>query len=228
MDEYYKMFDDYSCLFDMSVSAIKRKYDHSYRVMNIAASIAKSINADVNKAMACALFHDIGRFIQWKNYNTYEDSKSIDHGDVGAEILEENFNMKDKDLIIFSTRNHNKLKIEDTENPEYLLYTRIVRDADKLDIMNTQAKENNGSIFNELVFQNIIDNKLVQNELVITDADIILRTLGFIYDLNFKYSFKYVLDNKIIEEKIDLLKSSIDDSRIDNLYNHLIEYCKGE
>ena len=39
-----KMFDDYAKTFDFENNKVDYKYDHSYRVADIALSIAKSLN----------------------------------------------------------------------------------------------------------------------------------------------------------------------------------------
>ena len=40
--------------------------------------------------MVIGLLHDIGRFEQEAQYHTFNDFKSMDHGDYGAEYLKNN------------------------------------------------------------------------------------------------------------------------------------------
>ena len=42
---------------------------------------------DLLLAKTAALFHDIGRFPQWKHYSTFVDSVSEDHALLGLEVL---------------------------------------------------------------------------------------------------------------------------------------------
>ena len=59
-------------------------------------------------AAYCGLLHDIGRFEQLKRYNTFVDSKSIDHGLLGYEILKEDnyinkyIDNKNKNIVLKS------------------------------------------------------------------------------------------------------------------------------
>ena len=73
--------------------AIKRKEEHSFRVQELSKVIATSLNLnkkDIEVASLCGLLHDIGRFEQWKKYKTYKDLDTIDHGDLGYNILLKN------------------------------------------------------------------------------------------------------------------------------------------
>lgn len=86
-------------------------------------------------------FDDTNWKIKEKQYHTFNDLKSFDHGDYGAELLKKlirNFISIDKyDKVIFeAVRNHNKLRIDENLNEQERLFAKLVRDADKLDIMD--------------------------------------------------------------------------------------------
>ena len=69
---------------------IRLKIDHTYRVAQFCERISKSLTenaADIELAWLLGLLHDIGRFEQLKRYNTFVDKDSIDHADLGADIL---------------------------------------------------------------------------------------------------------------------------------------------
>ena len=83
-------FKKYVSKFDLNDDSVSRKYYHSLRVMDKARKIAESIELSeeyINIATIVGLLHDYGRFEQWKRYHTFADGKSIDHGDLGVEIL---------------------------------------------------------------------------------------------------------------------------------------------
>ena len=70
--------------------AIKYKYNHSLRVMDLSIDIAKSLKLneeDLKLVKLIGLLHDIGRFEQVKRYHTFIDKNSINHGELGVEIL---------------------------------------------------------------------------------------------------------------------------------------------
>lgn len=231
MEEYFKLFNDYVKKFDCKDEMIIRKYHHTYRVMNFCEQIALSIHEDTKVAKLCGLFHDIGRFEQCKKYHSFSDIHTVDHGDLGFSILQEHFSqIENYDLVLFTTKNHNKLFIEETNDSKKILFAKIVRDADKLDIMNRQglAIDDKNPIIKEELMMDLFLEQPICNQLITYDVDNLFRILGFIYDINFKFSYQYILDNCIIEKKIDLLESHIKDIRLEKLKEHLLDYCKNK
>ena len=207
-----EFFEEYTSKYDKNTSGISLKYNHSYRVVKKAELISKSIKLnkdDMELVRVCALLHDISRFEQYKQYNTFDDSKSFDHGDKGKEILLENgFN---DEILLDAVKYHNKYEI-----PEYLdnrnkLFLRIVRDADKVDILEHQGmvvKTKNYTIPQEIK-DCFIEHKSINNNIKCNaEGNIysVLRMLAFIFDLNYKESFKMVKEKNIIDIKCDLIK----------------------
>ena len=86
-------FIKYVSNYDESIEEIKRKKEHSFRVMQLSTQIAQSLSLTqdgVELATLIGLLHDIARFEQYTKYKTFNDVDSIDHGDYGAKILQEN------------------------------------------------------------------------------------------------------------------------------------------
>ena len=134
-DKYLKIFNDYYAKFENDNCYIHRKYEHTFRVVDYAEKIAKSLNLsekDIEIAKTCALLHDIARFKQITVYHTFEDAKSFDHGDEGYNILKE-LNTDDE-ILLLSTKYHNKYGLPEL-NERVKMFVNITRDADKLDIM---------------------------------------------------------------------------------------------
>jgi putative nucleotidyltransferase with HDIG domain len=87
------VFNKYTENYNMSNEHIERKYYHSYRVMSLSKSIAESLNLSqeqIKIATIIGLLHDIARFEQYTQYQTFNDLVSFDHGDYAIKILEEN------------------------------------------------------------------------------------------------------------------------------------------
>ena len=108
--------------------------------------------------------HDIGRFEQLKRYDTFEDRLSVNHAMLGLEILKENnfirkFCSEEKyyDIIFSAIENHNKYKIDKTLEGEKLLQAKIIRDADKIDILNLLAFETFETLYKK---ESIADEKI--------------------------------------------------------------------
>ena len=208
---YLNEFNKYAKSFDLKVKPIMNKYHHSYRVMEIAHDIAVSLNLnddDIELASICGLFHDIGRFKQWTEYKTYEDEISIDHGDIGYEALKDFLNdYKDKDIVLNTTKYHNKYSVDNFDK-RTMLFCNIVRDADKLDIIREQCNQiiSDKIVLKKKLLDNIYDRKMCRNIDLNNEVDHILLMLAWIFNYNFKYSYHFLLDNKIIENKFNLLK----------------------
>ena len=140
-EEFTKYVNNY----DMNDYHIKYKYNHSIRVEKICEALAYALNfneEDTYIIKTIGLLHDIGRFEQLKLTSSYSDNE-FDHGDYGAMILFkdrliEKFNVDPKyyDIIEFAIRNHNKYKIEETTDERKLMFARVIRDADKIDIFD--------------------------------------------------------------------------------------------
>ena len=214
-------FIKYVSNYDMNEKRIKSKYEHSFRVMKNSEKIAESLNLDkedIDLAILIGLLHDIARFEQWKIYKVYSDQFSFDHGDKGAEILEENnfirnFISEDKydDIIKLAIRNHNKFKIdENIKDEKVLLHCKIIRDADKLDIfyeaqtMFWESEEERIkigiSIISDSYFEQFINKKQILIEKNQSELDHVIAIISFSYDLNFKYSKKVVFKTKYIKD----------------------------
>ena len=88
------------------------------------------------------------------------------------------------------------------------MFIKIVRDADKLDIMTEQGNY----IFTDKIelkkelLESIYNKKVCKNEYMTNEVDTILRMISWIFDLNYKYSYLYLVDKRIIEKKFNLLE----------------------
>ena len=236
-------FNNYVKNYDMDNVNINRKFFHSHRVKQIAEEIAKSLNLseeEIKLAKLIGLLHDIARFEQYTKYQTFSDLKSIDHGDFGVEILKQNnfirkfIETDEYDNIIFNAiKNHNKFKIEDGLTEKELLYSKSVRDADKLDIyfeiltMFYQTPEDleaveNGIITDEHMKQ-ILKNEDIERKINQNKMDDFLLLLCFVFNYNFKYSFeimykedyinrllnRFDFKNQDTKEKIKIIKEEL-------------------
>ena len=174
-------FKTYTSNFDMNESHIERKVRHTFRVEKNCEKIATSIgmnDEEIKLSKLIGILHDIARFKQYTIYKTYDDTKSVDHGEFGIKILEENNYIRKyieidryDDIILKSILNHNKYYISNDMNDIEKIYCKIIRDADKLDIMyeatcefwkneeeTIQKQEVNNIVFDQFNSKEVIDN----------------------------------------------------------------------
>lgn len=218
MKNQIRIFNQYVKNFDLKDKAILNKFHHTFRVMEYAMEIATSLKLneeEIKIAGIIGLFHDIGRFKQWEIYKTYHDTDSVDHADLGVQILKENCWITEfvpdkgfQELVLKSVKNHNKLEIEPMNEREFL-FTNIIRDADKLDILMEQNNQINSEkpTLNEKLIQSIEKKELCKDvDSNGTDEDLLLRSLAFLFDIHFDYTIHYLQEKGIIQNKINLLE----------------------
>ena len=245
-----KEFLNYANNYDLKEFQIKRKLDHSLRVMALSRKIAESLHLnseEIEIATLIGLLHDIARFEQYTVYKTFNDSKSIDHGNFGVKILQNNnyirnfINEEKYDRIIFiAIKNHNKFKIEEGLSKEEVLFSKIIRDADKIDILyqgisiswtDSVEKVENKKISEEDI-QAFREKRLVNRntDLKHTPYEMrhLLTSLGFVFDINFNISFKILKETDYINKtlkrfsfKDDNTKELIEEVR--NIVNSYID-----
>ncbi len=236
-------FEEYIKNYDMNNFKIRQKRDHTFRVMNFCREIAISLNLkeeDINIASLIGLLHDIGRFEQLRIYDTFNDNTSVDHAILGVEILKKNHYIQEyvmdvevQKLVLTAIENHNKLTIEDGLDERTLLFCRIIRDADKLDILDLyqmgdlKINSDLGAItddcFTQLMSCNSVNKKDVQ-----TNMDHTLLIISFLFDFNFLYSFQYLKYHNSIKWIVDeLIKYNPNENqkllKIKELVNNYLE-----
>ncbi len=229
-----KAFKKYVKNYDMKDKRIYYKYLHSFDTMKISAFIAKQLKLnkdDIKLAKGLGLLHDIGRFNQIKVYNSMDDKKAKNHGLIGVEILfDENlikeFKIDEKhyDIIKVAIINHAQDDINDNLTEREMLFCKLIRDADKIAIfkvVNKFLKDTNGDINPELK-KEFYEHLKVDFNLIKTNADNIVKTLSYIFDINFSCSFKYLLKKKILLK----LEKKLNNPTLKEYFNEVNTYIK--
>ncbi|MFA9390416.1 MAG: HD domain-containing protein [Prolixibacteraceae bacterium] len=192
------------------------KREHIHRVVGYTEVISRSLECDeptVLAAQLAALLHDIGRFVQFEKYQTFNDAISEDHAEIALGIIEEkkwlaNLPEEMQISITKAISYHNKLIIPKGENQLTLLLSQILRDADKLDIFelaikeySLQNKNKNASFFLDLqvsstvskaIAKSIMAEKLPNKADLTTITDFKLLQMAYVFDINFRESFSIV------------------------------------
>lgn len=233
------IFNEYLSNFDLKNPDILGKYNHSFRVMQFSKDLAKYLNLpkeDIKLASDIGLLHDIGRFEQLKQYSSYDDRNSIDHAEYGADLLFkkgmiEKFDIKNEDykVVEIAIRNHNKYSVQDGLSDRELLFCKIIRDADKLDILNRicvikdiDLDKYSLTDISKEIKESFFNKELSSYANVKNDSDFIVLFIGYIYDLNYKYSFEYIKDKNFMK----LFKDEVNNSIFDEYFKFAIKYIE--
>ena len=247
-EEFFKYIEKY----DLEKEGLKRKQLHSLRVMEECKRLSEELGLDEEKkeiAQLIGLLHDIGRFEQYSRNKSYLNEMLLDHANLGTQILlKDNYIKKYIDdehyiaIILKAIKNHNKYKIEDDLNEEELLFAKIIRDADKLDILyegvniywNTQREKtsienSNINIKLEQQFRAERPVKKIGNERNDT-VDGVVIVLSYIFDINFKETLKIIYDENFVDDILKRFdfKDEVTKEKMSNLREILQRFIKKE
>lgn len=238
-------FIEYTSKYDIKNEHISRKIGHSIRVMNISKRIATGIGLsqeEIEIAGLIGLLHDIARFEQFTQFETFNDLNSFDHGNYALEILDKDIrkyiqNDKYDEIIKIAIKNHNKFEIEEGIKEKELVFAKLIRDADKIDIIHEAVEmfwkgiENqiNNTKISERVekqFKSYKQIKRGKDDEKIPNIDEVIGVIAFIFDVNYRESFEIIKKedyiNKILSRfdlKDQKSKEKIEEVRnIANIY----------
>lgn len=243
-----QQLDDYiASNYDLENDKYSLKYIHTFKTKRVSDEICSSLSLnqrDTYIAGVIALFHDYARFEQFRLYGTYSDANSVDHGDLAIELLFDkgelfNFitdlNEEELNLVKLAIKNHNKYAVEEGLTERQLLFCNIIRDADKVDIYRILSQDARCISFEEghlkeEELKNFYDHKLYKrSEKPIDFYDRIIMHLSYIYDLNFKQSFKILKKEKYIKKYMYSMLLGISfkiDDELINCFNYIEKYIK--
>ena len=177
-------------------------------------------DGDRATAETIALFHDLGRFEQYRRYSTFRDDLSINQAALGVKILKDGDVLEivpeaERRTIYLAISLHNVFRIPDTIDSRDLLFTRLIRDADKLDIWRifveyygmpeTERASAVGLGFPDLpgcspdVLRSLEQREMVNLSLLKSLNDFKLLQLSWVFDLNFPASFRVAMDRGYID-----------------------------
>jgi putative nucleotidyltransferase with HDIG domain len=191
---------------------IDLKVKHTYHVISNIMYIARKLGLsepDIQLAKTIALVHDIGRFQQFINYGTFDDALSVNHAEFGVKILHEsNFFKGILDnalhaIIVQSILNHNIARVNPDLGNRLLLFSKLIRDADKIDIWEIltvrdvvfKILDQESPITYEVpddIYACYQAGQVVPATCAETMNDYRLLRLSWIYDMNFPATFQLI------------------------------------
>ena len=191
------------------------------------AKFLKLSQHDSELAEIIGLFHDVGRFRQYSIYKTFNDADSEDHADLALKVIDEleffnELSSQDYDVLKFAIQNHNKKVIAPCDDERKILFAKIIRDADKLDIYRVlepflaQADVDKMPNFikstSRLVaeispdfVENFVTGEQADYRKIRTNGDRKIVRLMWIYDVNFSWTMKKIVERGYIEKIVSNL-----------------------
>ncbi len=235
MQYLYAWFKKYTQLFysdDPSVmSGILLKEEHSYRVAKNAADLALNLTLDNRRriiAETAGLLHDLARYDQWVKFHSFSDpGTGFDHGSIGAEklkntgILKKTFSPDEEDIILFAIHHHNKLAIPD-DSADKVLFTQILRDADKLDIFRIMPPIVAEHDYTPILIEYLQSGRPLPYTEIRTPADKRLVRLGWLYDINFSWTLKQLVKEGFADQLLSSLPDTAPFNRIRYIFKEYI------
>ena len=243
LNEMHAWMTDYMKSFYTSDEEVQRgiliKETHTGYVTANCVELAKYLKLnrhDVELAEIIGLFHDVGRFRQYSIYKTFNDADSEDHADLAIKVIDEldffkKLSAKDFEIVKFAIQQHNKKEIAPCDDEKKILFAKIIRDADKLDIYRVLepffAQENADKMPNFIKGAQIADvsddfvehfakGEQADYREIRTNGDRKIVRLMWVYNVNFAWTLKKIVERGFIEKIIENLpKNEKNSARID-------------
>lgn len=245
-------FDEYVGRFTLPDARQQRniqlKIDHTRAVCTEARALALAegfSGRDALLAQIAGLLHDVGRFQQFRDYGTFRDGESINHGELGQRILMEErvlevLSAEERDLVLAVVRFHNAYSIPEGLSERTVKFLKLVRDADKLDIWRVVLEFYEGSEedrasavglglptgtgYSQEVIEQVIAGRLARLGAVATMDDFRVMQLGWAFDLNFAHSREETLKRRYMQRIASFLPQG---PRVEQALARVLSALKG-
>lgn len=212
--EYTRQFHSNDCFVQKHFNV---KKEHTFRVCENIVDIGRKIgleNEDIKLAELIALFHDIGRFEQYRKYQTFSDAESENHSDLGIHAINKNnifegIDENTRNFVFQVIRHHNIPYLPAGLNKKLEMFSKLIRDADKLDIykviidydlenpMINNALSDKYLISDE-IYSAFVKRHIVELENARSGFDYFLLRISWIFDINFQPTFNSLNQRKYI------------------------------
>lgn len=256
-----KEFNNYVKDYDVNNPKIALKIAHTYRVAAISERIIKNllstqetetdgqsgyrfIETDVDTAWLIGMLHDIARFEQVRRYNTFEDAKSVNHALFGVELLFddhliERFGVDSNlyDIINIAIRNHNRYRIEGNLSERELKFCKIIRDADKIDIIRVNYETPMSEIYNttedillndsisDEVYNAFFEERAINHSLKKTCIDRLIGHISLVYELEYKVSYEILMESGYLDKLMNFKSNNIEtEKRLSEIRDYMYKF----
>ncbi|MBN1125053.1 MAG: HD domain-containing protein [Sedimentisphaerales bacterium] len=227
---------------------IHLKQVHTNKVCQEMRYLVKSLHLPSNDgriAETIALFHDTGRFEQYRRYQTFMDARSENHSLLALQVLSEHnvldaLESQERRIVETAIRYHGEKDLPKDLPERDLLFCKLIRDADKIDIYRVILKSYReyqkcpeGFVldvplpdspgYNPQMVQAVLDGRTVAYADLQTINDVKLMQLGWIHDINFPAALERIHERGYMQELFSLLPV---DKGISRVQEHVNQYLR--
>lgn len=201
---------------------LRLKVEHSFRVlehvellvaMEEPSSLLVMDRELARAAVLAALYHDCGRFPQFRDYHTFADAHSVNHAQLGVDVIREQGFLhheaeRVQELVETAVGLHNQYALPPALPSEARLITDMVREADKLDILRIIAAHlDNALPEKDSVLLHVRDEPRVWTPSVMTDV-LAGRVIHY-SDLRYINDFRLLLGTWLHELNFPATRSAL-------------------
>ena len=209
---------------------MRLKEEHTSRVCSDTEIIASRLGLDEQQKLLAgtiALFHDLGRFEQFRKYQTFNDFESINHSGLAIQILREKKILNCLDSTEIKTIEkaiamHATKQLPGGMDVSDELFAKLIRDADKLDIYyvmidkmedyRSRPEKYSESLgfsdkpyLTDEVVEAVLKNCRVGYHELKTLSDMVLIQLGWVVDINFVVTLEEIKKRKLLGRVAEFL-----------------------
>ncbi|MBN1817981.1 MAG: HD domain-containing protein [Sedimentisphaerales bacterium] len=227
---------------------IRLKQVHTNKVCQEMRYLAGGLSLSENDgwiAETIALFHDTGRFEQYRRYQTFMDARSENHSLLGLQVLSEHRVLdplipEERQIIETAIHHHGQKDLPEDLPCRQALFCKLIRDADKIDIYRVILKNYReyekcpeGFVldvplpdspgYNPDMVQAVLEGRTVSYSDLQTVNDVKLMQLGWIQDINFPATLERIHKRGYVRQLLSLLP---DDENISWVGEHVNRYLR--
>ncbi len=236
-------FQKYVADYDITDEKIRLKVEHTYRVADICEKIAEKLELseyDIKLAWFIGMMHDVGRFEQLRRFGTFIDAESINHAHYAVNILFEQGKLSDYtnadrqrltdifarihspqkeqaddlEIIARAVWNHSEFRIEEGLDKRTMIFCKIIRDADKIDILkvandfpleviyNTSKEKVVKENISEKVMQQFMEKHTITREVRKTAVDHLVGHIALVFELEYGVSRQIVKEQGYLKKLV--------------------------
>jgi 5'-deoxynucleotidase YfbR-like HD superfamily hydrolase len=213
---------------------------HSLRVVStsmVMADVLLQTEEEKRIAIINAMFHDFGKAsLLSKNMEPLVIQR--EHATISSKIIQQldffqSLSAEEQLIIIRSVENHNQIKLPKLDNDQQMMFAKLLRDADKLDVFDASfryfkerytiqpliSRELNNNIeVSDKILKSIWAGKPAAYEDMKSMNDYKLVLISMVFDLNYKYTFRVMSEKQYIQKIYETLPKR--DSIIE-VYRHI-------